>query len=216
MLKPFMMLPFLVESGQSWTFMHSKAILIWMRKSSISEVGSPAWTCVPQKNRRRKIDAPESPSKSLQACALREHNLVLTDNVRGGHSSDVQQHIQHLPIRQLAAKAVHRAEQHAIRDRHEQFPIALGSSDWGLKIGRPYDQILAIRAIPIQFIPMATEAVLFIHRLPFLGIYSGSLPDGPGTSQQDQEHHTDQAKNFHAVNFSLVGGVGIQSSVLNG
>ena len=64
----------------------------------------------PEEEQEKKNRCAELLSKSLEACALKEHNPVLTDNVRGGHSSDVQQHIQHLPIRQLAAKAVHRAE----------------------------------------------------------------------------------------------------------
>ena len=118
---------------------------LWSRFSSLD--------MCPEEEQEKKNRRAELLRKSLEACALKEHNPVLTDNVRGGHSPDVRQHIQHLLIRQFAAKAVHRAEQHAIRDRHEQFPIALGLSDWGPKTGRPYDQILAIRAFPIQLSP---------------------------------------------------------------
>ena len=50
------------------------------------------------------------PSQSLEACVLNEYTVALTDNVRGRHSPDVRQHIQHLLIRQLAAKTVHWAE----------------------------------------------------------------------------------------------------------
>jgi len=112
-----------------------------------------------------------------------------------------------LLIRQLAAKTMHRAEQHAVRDRHKQFPIGLGPSDLGLKIRRPYDQILAIRAFAVQFAPMATETAFFVHRLPFLGISTDGLPGGPGASQQDQADRTDHAQDFHVANVSLVGGV---------
>ena len=44
------------------------------------------------------------PSQSLEACVLNEYTVALTDNVRGRHSPDVRQHIQHVLIRQLAAK----------------------------------------------------------------------------------------------------------------
>jgi len=43
---------------------------------TISGAGSPNWTGVSQKNRRRKIDAQRLPNKSLQACALKEHASV--------------------------------------------------------------------------------------------------------------------------------------------
>lgn len=64
----------------------------------------------PAEEQEKKNRHAELSSKSLQPGALKEHNLVLTENVRGRHSSDVRQHIQHLLIRQLAAKTVHRAE----------------------------------------------------------------------------------------------------------
>ncbi len=37
----------------------------------------------PAEEQEKKNKRAELPSKSLQACALKEHNLVLTDNVRG-------------------------------------------------------------------------------------------------------------------------------------
>ena len=37
----------------------------------------------PAEEQEKKNRGAESPSRSLQACALKEHNLVLTDNVRG-------------------------------------------------------------------------------------------------------------------------------------
>ncbi len=52
-----------------------EVIYLWSRFSSLD-------LRPPEKQEKEKRCAP-SPSKSLQACALREHNLVLTDNARG-------------------------------------------------------------------------------------------------------------------------------------
>lgn len=84
--------------------------------------------------------------------------------------SDVRQYVEHLLIRQLAANAVHRAEQDAIRDRDEQLPIGFGPSDLRPKISRLNDQILVVRSVSIQFGPMATETLLLIHTLSSLRI----------------------------------------------
>ena len=44
--------------------------------------------CPPEEQEKKNRRA-ELPSKSLEACALKEHKPDLTDNVRGGHSPDV-------------------------------------------------------------------------------------------------------------------------------
>jgi hypothetical protein len=73
-----------------------------------------------------------------------------------------------------------------------------------LEIGRPEDQVLRFGSIPVQYLAMATEAVLPIDRLSLLGIATGSLPGGPGTGQDDQAHRTDDAEDFHVGYISAV------------
>ena len=50
--------------------------------------------------------ADESPYGSM----LTEHDVALAHRVKQRHASDVRQHIQHLLVRQSAAKCVHRSE----------------------------------------------------------------------------------------------------------
>ena len=52
-----------------------EVIYLWSRFSSLD--------MCPAEEQEKKNRRAESPSKSLQACALKEHNLVLTDNFRG-------------------------------------------------------------------------------------------------------------------------------------
>ena len=149
----------------------------------------------------------QPPDEPLQdAASLDKHNVVLADDVWWRHRFDVRQHIQHLLVRQLAAKAVHRTEQYAIRDRHEQFPIGLGANDRRLKIRRSNDQILAVRALSVQLAPVAAEAVLFVDGLSFLGISPDSLSYSPGTSQYNDADRSDNADTFHVVRLSVAGG----------
>ena len=71
-------------------------------------------------------------------CELDRHP-TLTGEIRLCDGPNVGEHIQQLLIRQLPSKAMHGAEQHAVRDRHQEFPIGLGSTLFGLKIGRRDD-----------------------------------------------------------------------------
>ncbi len=53
----------------------------------------------------------------------------LTDDVKRSHGPDIGQDVQHLLVRQLTAKPVHRAKEHAVGNGDEQLPISLGPRD---------------------------------------------------------------------------------------
>ena len=80
----------------------------------------------------------EARQEAQLLCELDRHP-TLTGDIRLCDGPNVGEHIQQLLIRQLPSKAMHGAEQHAVRDRHQEFPIGLGSTLFGLKIGRRDD-----------------------------------------------------------------------------
>jgi hypothetical protein len=45
--------------------------------------------------------------------------------------------------------------------------------------GRPYDEILSLWSVAVQFVAVATEAMLFVHRLSSLWNAASYLPHGP-------------------------------------
>jgi len=55
--------------------LEEEVIYVWSRFSSQD--------MCPAEEQKKKSRRTVLPSKFLQACALKEHNLVLTDNVRG-------------------------------------------------------------------------------------------------------------------------------------
>jgi hypothetical protein len=67
-------------------------------------------------------------NQSGPACVPMAHRR-LTDDVKRSYGPDIGQDVQHLLIRQLASKAVHRAEEHAVGNGDEQLPIGFRPRD---------------------------------------------------------------------------------------
>lgn len=141
----------------------------------------------------------ETRQKAELVSTLDRHS-VLTGDIRSCDGPNVGQYIQHLLIRQLPSKAVHGAEQHAVRDSHQEFPIGLGTTFVSLKVGWQDDQVLAVWTVPVEFGPMTTETLLFVHSLSGLRIPSDDLSEDHG-SREGNECHRESQYRLHLQSF---------------